>query len=102
MNTLMGVDKKCEVDLVVVKDKLEKKVSESKIVEKEVSKHEELTPLLRDVDLVFSVNDELNCVVIKVIDSETKDLIREIPTESMQKLKISLRRTMGLIFDETI
>lgn len=108
MNELMKIGGKGEAAAFytrhtnTIKGESEKKIFENEVVESEVCELEELTSLLRNVNLEFSVNDELNCVVIKVVDSKTKDLIREIPSADMQKLKISLRRTIGLIFDETM
>ncbi len=52
--------------------------------------------------LQFSVNQELGRVVIKVIDPSTQSVIREIPSEDMQKLQSYLKEAVGLLFDETV
>lgn len=52
--------------------------------------------------LKFSVNRELNQVVVKVIDRETDKVIKEIPHEGLQRLHMRLKEAMGLLFDEEI
>jgi len=55
-----------------------------------------------DRKLQFSVSDELDEVVVKVIDSNTDKVIREIPSAEIQKLQIRIKETLGLLFDESI
>jgi Uncharacterized flagellar protein FlaG len=55
-----------------------------------------------DRKLQFKVNDELKQVVIKVIDSNTDTVIREIPSAEIQKLQIRIKEALGLLFDESI
>ncbi|PIE99051.1 MAG: flagellar biosynthesis protein FlaG [Treponema sp.] len=50
--------------------------------------------------LKFSVNKDINKVVVKVIDATTDKVIREIPAEEVQKLQTRMRETFGLLFDE--
>jgi flagellar protein FlaG len=52
--------------------------------------------------LQFSVNQELGRIVIKVIDPSTQSVIREIPSEDMQKLQAYLKDASGLLFDENV
>ncbi len=52
--------------------------------------------------LKFSVNEEINRVVVKVIDGATDKVIKEIPPEEIQRLVARLKETLGLLFDETI
>ncbi len=52
--------------------------------------------------LQFSVSQDLGKVVIKVINPETHEVIREIPSEEMQKLAANLKEAVGLIFDENV
>jgi flagellar protein FlaG len=52
--------------------------------------------------LKFSINRELNQVVVKVIDRETDKVIKEIPHEGLQRLHMRLKEAMGLLFDEEI
>jgi len=52
--------------------------------------------------LKFSVNRDLDQVVVKVIDRSTDKVIREIPHEGLQRLHLRLKEAMGLLFDEEI
>ncbi len=53
-------------------------------------------------ELRFSVNKELNQVVVKVIDSRTDKVIKEIPPEDIVKLHIRMKEVIGLLFDKEI
>ncbi|MDA3938687.1 MAG: flagellar protein FlaG [Spirochaetia bacterium] len=55
-----------------------------------------------DRELSYSVNKELNQVVVKVIDSKTDKVIRVIPSEALLKLHSRMKEVIGLIFDEEI
>ena len=55
-----------------------------------------------DRKLQFRINNELDEVVVKVIDSNTDKVIREIPSAEIQKLQIRIKEALGLLFDETI
>jgi flagellar protein FlaG len=55
-----------------------------------------------DRKLQFSLSKELGKVVVKVIDSNTDKVIREIPSAEIQKLQIRIKETLGLLFDESI
>ena len=52
--------------------------------------------------LEFSVNSELDKVIVKVIDPETNKVIRQIPSEDLQKIQIQMKHAIGLLFDEMI
>jgi len=50
----------------------------------------------------LSVNEEINQVIIKVVDSETDKVIKEIPAEEIQHLIAKIKETIGLLVDEKI
>ena len=52
--------------------------------------------------LKFSVNRELEQVVVKVIDSQTDKVIKEIPPEEIQRLHVRIKEALGLLFDQQI
>lgn len=52
--------------------------------------------------LKFNVNSDSGKVVVKVINPNSGEVIREIPTEEIQKLQAHLKMQQGLLFDETI
>ncbi len=60
------------------------------------------TDIINGRTLQFSVNKELGKVIIEVVDPTTNKVIREIPSEEIQRLQANLKHTMGLVFDETI
>jgi flagellar protein FlaG len=45
----------------------------------------------------FSVDTELNQVVVRVVDSETHELIRQVPTEETLAISHALDRLTGLL-----
>ena len=52
--------------------------------------------------LQFSVNKELGSVVVSIVDSSTNQVIKQIPSEDMVKLKLRIRKAIGSMFDESI
>lgn len=52
--------------------------------------------------LQFRVNEDLGMVIVKVIDSRTDEVIKEIPPEQLQRLHGRIREAIGLIVDERI
>ena len=52
--------------------------------------------------LQFNVNKELGRVVVKVLDPSTNAVIREIPSEELQKIQLQMKHTIGLLFDELV
>ena len=52
--------------------------------------------------LQFNVNKELGAVVVRVVDSNTNQVLKEIPSEDIQKLKLRLRKAIGNLFDRKV
>ncbi|MFO7937960.1 MAG: flagellar protein FlaG [Kiritimatiellia bacterium] len=52
--------------------------------------------------LKFSINRDSNQVIVKVIDGETDNVIKEIPPEALQRLHSRMRESIGLLIDEEI
>lgn len=52
--------------------------------------------------LQFSINKELEQIVVKVIDTETDKVIKVLPPEELQRLHLRIREAIGLLFDEKI
>ncbi len=46
------------------------------------------------------VNKEINRIVVKVIDTTTDKVIKEIPPEEIQHLIAKIRETLGVLIDE--
>lgn len=49
--------------------------------------------------LSFSVNTKLDEVVVKVIDTETDKVVREIPPVELQHVYERIREVVGILFD---
>jgi flagellar protein FlaG len=49
--------------------------------------------------LAFSVNSKLDEVVVKVIDTDTDKVLREIPPVELQHVYERIREVIGLLFD---
>lgn len=57
------------------------------------------TPILSR-RLKYSVDRELNQVIVKVIDAETEKIIKELPPESLQRIHRKIREAVALLVDE--
>ena len=70
---------------------------------KEVSQQlQKLSELISDNKLQFSVNKELGSVIVSIVDASTDKVIKQIPSEEIQNLKLRIRKAIGNIFDEVI
>ena len=50
--------------------------------------------------LSFSYNDKIEQTVVKVIDTSTDKVIREIPPAELQRVHERIREVLGILFDE--
>jgi flagellar protein FlaG len=64
---------------------------------------DELNNLVRDLhrELQFSVDDKSGDTVIKVVDSETDEVVRQIPSEEVVRLRQRLQEVAGVIFQDS-
>jgi flagellar protein FlaG len=53
-------------------------------------------------NLDFSIDDSTHQVVVKVIATDTGEVIRQLPTEAALKLAQSLNDVNSLLFDENV
>jgi len=63
----------------------------------------DLNQLVRDLhrELRFSVDKDSGDTVIKVIDRETEEVVRQIPSEELMHLRKRLQETAGVIFHDS-
>jgi len=63
---------------------------------------EQLNELIRDSQrsLSFRVDDDLDKLVVSVVNPETDEIIRQMPSEESLKFAKSLEGVMGIIFNE--
>ncbi len=57
-----------------------------------------LTTLRRD-ERQFKVDEDLGRLVVRIVNSETKELIRQIPTEEALTLSKKMQEMIGLLFN---
>ena len=63
---------------------------------------QKLSDMVMGPKLQFNVNEELGSVIVKVVDPTTNQVIKEIPSPDIQRLKLNIRRAIGVLFDEMI
>ena len=58
--------------------------------------------MMRNVGIQFSVHEPTGRTIIRVVDKETEDLIREIPPEEFLDLAAKLDEMIGILFDKKV
>lgn len=51
-----------------------------------------------DVGIAYEIDRETKQVIVKVIDKDTKEVLRQIPPEELVELRSALRHAFGLLF----
>ena len=90
-----------------LEDKLKAQQQQS---EKPISNEElesvvtEMNTVAQDLqrDLLFSVDEKSGGTFVKVIDKETEEVVREIPSKEVREIKARLEEVAGLIFKESV
>lgn len=82
-----------------VAQNIEQSIQETKADTQQLQK---MSEIVTGRKLQFTVNKELNDVVITVVDSHTNQVLKEIPSEDMQKLKLRIRKQLGSMYDQMI
>ena len=83
----------------------EKKIHSSKYLTSVKEKLDEISELLnfemkaRSTNLNFSVDEPTNRVVVKVINNDTGDVIREVPSEAILSVSKNIEALKGILFD---
>lgn len=63
---------------------------------------QKLSDMVTGHKLQFNVNSELNKIVVTVVNASTNEIIREIPSEDIQKIQARMKHAIGVLFDEMI
>ena len=71
-------------------------------VKEDVRQIQRLSDVVMGRKVQFNVSQELNQVIVRIVDPSTDQVIKEIPSTDIQKLKARIRKTIGLLFDEMI
>ncbi|MBW2645311.1 MAG: flagellar protein FlaG [Deltaproteobacteria bacterium] len=58
--------------------------------------------LIHEVDLRFSIHEATGRTLVKVVSSETGEMVREIPPEQMLDLAAKIDEMMGILFDQKV
>ncbi len=83
----------------------EKKINSSKYLTSVREKLEEISELLnfemkvRSTNLDFQVDEPTNRVVVKVINRDTGNVIREVPSEAILRVSKNIEALKGILFD---
>lgn len=76
----------------------EEKVSDA-FIERAINKANH-TFEIQNRSLRFKIHERLNEVIVKVVDSETEEVIREIPPEKLLDMFANMLELAGLLVDE--
>ncbi len=79
-----------------VAQNIEQNLAETKADTQQLQK---MSEIVNGRKLQFTVNKELKAVVVTVVDSSTNQVVKEIPSEDIQKLKLRIRKAIGNIYD---
>ena len=71
-------------------------------IEASAKELQRLSDMVTGNKLKFTVNDELNKIVVTVVNSSTNEVIRQIPSEDLQRIQARMKHAIGLLFDEMI
>lgn len=50
----------------------------------------------------FSVDEDLNIVIIKVVNKDTEEVVRQLPSEEVVEIARNIQENKGLIFQEKV
>jgi len=71
-------------------------------MERMVREAAEAFPDRLDIRLDFEVNEETGEYVVKMMDSETGEIVRQVPPEALVRLRERMREARGILFDRKI
>ncbi|MBB6216440.1 flagellar protein FlaG [Anaerosolibacter carboniphilus] len=57
---------------------------------------------IKSTNLKFSIHEKTKAILVKVVDSETKEVVREIPSEKILDMVASMLERTGLFVDKKI
>jgi len=73
---------------------------EIKLSQALLNKVQQEIQMIHNVGLRFSVHEATGRTIIRVVDKQTEELIREIPAQQVLNLMAKIDEMMGIIFDE--
>jgi flagellar protein FlaG len=57
---------------------------------------------IKNTNLKFSIHEKTKAILVKVVDSETKEVVREIPSEKILDMVASMLERTGVFLDKKI
>lgn len=106
-NTKIKSEAENKVESTINEDKVDKNViqNESKTnnnqLEKAVVSMNDFIKTT-DTSLQFNLHEELDRYYVKIVDSETEEVIKEIPPEKMLDLYAEILQSIGILVDKKI
>ena len=97
--TVQQVPSKLPSSAAEVSKTLAENLARTKETVQEIQK---LSDIVLSHKLKFCINEELGKVVVEVVDPATNKVIREIPSEDLQRIQVQMKQAIGLLFDEMI
>jgi flagellar protein FlaG len=90
---------------VMMQQKIEEQRQKSLASAKNVDAAKYFKEILRFTEifnkkLKFNIDQNSEQVIVKVVDTETDKVIKEIPPEELQRLYSSMKEAIGLLIDE--
>ena len=73
--------------------------AQKKILQKSTEKFNEMSDKL-NLDIKFAYNDKIDQVYLNVIDKNTGQIIRKLPSEDAMKISESMKDLIGTLFDK--
>ena len=73
---------------------------EIKISQDMLNEVQQKMQMMRNVGLQFSVHEATGRTMVKVVDNETENLIREIPPEELLDVADKIGEMLGILFDK--
>lgn len=71
-------------------------------IEASAKELQRLSDMVTGHKLRFNVNGETNRVVVTVVNASTNEVIRQIPSEDVQRIQARMKHAIGVLFDEMI
>ncbi len=75
---------------------------ESKVSDSTKEQLSENNRFNQNLKIRFTSNQDTGRVAISVVDAETDEVIREIPSEEMVKISQNLKENIGVLFDRNL
>jgi flagellar protein FlaG len=72
-------------------------------IEKELQAIKEvLDRVIKNTRYSYTINEKIDQFVVKIIDKDTDNVIKEIPSREIQRMHENIQEAIGLLFDTQI